>query len=1219
MSGLADVLAGIERFRDVEFVGRGASGAVYRAIDVELGTTVAIKAILDAKPEWIYRLKQEFRALRGVVHRNLVQLYDLVVGEDSGFFTMEYIEGADFTEEVRGPNDCSLGDLLARFRAAAPQLVEGVRALHIAGHLHRDIKPGNIKVDATGRVVLLDFDLATPVKRNLPMDFASAEFAGTFAYFAPEQLMGLSVGPAADRYAIGVVLYESLTGALPVDERSLLTRRHVVIPLRDREPDVPSWLAQLIEELLAADPDARPTEEEVLACLASERPPKPQAARRAATSDPPVGRAKELAQLAAVYRAGGSATVAVHGSSGVGKTELVRAFLEGLTAPVPLVLSGRCNPQESVPYQALDPVVDGLSRHLLARERALPSLDARETAAVIKLFPVLARIPALAGAARDVERLDVVERRRLGTRALRELLRAATSDGGLIVWLDDTQWSDVDSGTLLGEVMRPPDAPPLLLLLTYRSEDRDAISLLSVLTELGTQFSALAIQEIELRPLDRSNATELAGRLCSGLPLPPEQLDAIVAVAQGSPFLIHEMVRHLQSRQRGGADPNERVDLSNVVIDRLSELDSDEHRLLELISLCGQPTERGLLLRAAGLGGAGSRLIARLESRSLVRVQVSRGEYGIQTYHDRIREAIAGELRDDRRMQHHEDLARVFEASGRVEPDVLAHHFHGARQLAKAADYAVAAADNAAEALAFARAAELYRSARAWDPRAPEHARRLHSREAECTANASHLVEAGRLYLAASEDAPRLEALDLRRRATEHLLAGGSVEEGTAALTSLLNDLGLSYPRSARLAFLGNLRLLAGIWLAGLARRGAKDVDPEEAIRIDTCFGTGKTLVNMDGMRGSYFWIVGLARALAAGDRYRTARSLGVVGGILSLLGGPLAGPGRKMMKQARELAEELGAPELLGTLAVSEGQELMLHGHWRRASERSSEGVRLLSERCQGFAFECNIGRGQALRSMEEIGENGAQISDLAQQYYEAATSAANLYAEAAAVQHMSFAAMARGDLDTARSFARRGVELWDRGGFHLQHLYTVRAVALCDLYEGRPQASYHRFREIRSALRRSNLMRVPLVRVDVHQLSGLLALAMGARADGANREESLRSCERSARQLDREQRPDARAHARLLRAGVHVLRQREEDALPLLDEAIGACEEGGMVLRAACALLRKGEILRGDAGRECVERAWKRIEEIGVREPRRWAAMYALGFDVTERGHAA
>jgi hypothetical protein len=202
----------------------------------------------------------------------------------------------------------------------------------------------------------------------------------------------------------------------------------------------------------------------------------------------------------------------------------------------------------------------------------------------------------------------------------------------------------------------------------------------------------------------------------------------------------------------------------------------------------------------------------------------------------------------------------------------------------------------------------------------------------------------------------------------------------------------------------------------------------------------------------------------------------------------------------------------------------------------------------------------------------------------------------------------MARGDLSGARRLARRGVELWNRQGFHVQHLYTTRAEAQCDLYEGRPRASRDRLLELWPALLRSNLMRVPLARVDAYFLRGQLALAT-AQVEAGAREELLRSCAADARQLARLGRSDAAVHACLLRAGVHELRGRIELALPLLDEAIALCATGGMVLRGGCAQLRKGEILGGETGRLCIDEAGARIAKSGIAEPRRWAAMYALG----------
>jgi hypothetical protein len=408
------LFAGDARFRPLAFVGRGSLGSVYRALDEKSGSVVALKTILAAEPDWIDRLKREFRSVQGVVHRNLVQLYDLVVGEDACFFTMEFVEGQDFVSHVRGDKrEAPFVEVIDRFRLAAPQLAAGVSALHAAGHVHRDIKPGNLKVDTEGRVVLLDFDLVAPVAHHLPMDFASAGVAGTFAYMAPEQMIGEKIGPAADWYAVGGVLYESLTGELPTAE--LYHRR--IVPLLDRAPEVPAWLAALIEALLSNDPDARPTGEEILRCL--DRECAPEAPGTGVRAEEPrvelVGRARDLAQLESTYREGGVAVIGIHGSSGVGKSELVRTFLAGLAASAgeaaPVILAGRCNPQESIRYKALDAIVDALSRHLRDTGESLPNLEPGRAAALTRLFPVLARVPGLAEAARKGTVPDVLEAR----------------------------------------------------------------------------------------------------------------------------------------------------------------------------------------------------------------------------------------------------------------------------------------------------------------------------------------------------------------------------------------------------------------------------------------------------------------------------------------------------------------------------------------------------------------------------------------------------------------------------------------------------------------------------------------------------------------------------------------------------------------------------------------------------------------------------------------
>lgn len=1209
-----------DRYRRLALAGRGSMGTVYRALDREMGTEVAIKAIQRAGPDWIYRLKKEFRSLAGVTHPNLVQLYDLAAGEAGCFFTMEFVDGLDFVEHVRGSGGRSDDEVLRRFLAAAPQLVQGVEALHEAGHIHRDIKPTNLRVDREGRVVLLDFDLVAPHTSGDSLDPASAALAGTYAYMAPEQFRGHPASEAADWYSTGVVFYEALTGRLPVEEgalgRVIAGGAPEPTPIARFLPGVPDWLAELVEALLRADPDTRPGRSQIRAAFEqAEGAVRREAPGRLASSEL-VGRDQELDALRRIHAGtrseGRTAVAIVAGSSGVGKTALVRTFAEEVHREGgALVLASRCSPSESLPYKALDAIVDALSRQLLEDERPIGALSAQRASAMTHLFPVLARVPALAHAAERGEVRDLLETRRLAVGGLRETLAALARERDLVLWIDDAQWGDLDSARLLDALLRPPDAPPLLLVLSVRADERAASPLVAALEEAVAQYGTLHLAELGLEPLGSSDALSLANELCAraGWSGP---VDPLVAEAGGSPFLIQELARYLATRDAaGGAEALRGLNLQQVIARRVSELSAEERHLLELVSLCGRPIERSVVLRAARLGEPGRPAVARLESRSLVRVQSQEGGTRVEAYHDRIREAVAAELPRATRVGHHHDIAISLEALDDAEPDLLAHHFHEAEELPKAADYSLIAADKAYEALAFEHAAELYRSAREWDDRGSHRSRSLRTKEAHSLANAANLVDAGRGFLEAARDAPQLENLELRRKACEHLLAGASVDTGVDALSALLADLGLRYPPSARQAMLGTLAQLAKAWLRGSRSPVREQPDPLEAIRIDTLFAMGKSLVDMDAARGSYFSVAALSRALAFGDPYRLSRSLGIVGGLVALGAGPRWGRhGWRMLDRANAMAREIDAPELVGTLQVATGQVLLLSGRWQEALDHFAPAIEMLSTQCQGYVFETNIARSMTLRASQEIGVHVDEIAAGASQFLEATAAARNRYAETAAVQYVCFAALGRGDLAEARRWADRGSQLWSSIGdqeFHVQHLYTARAQAQCDLYAGRPARSLARFRQMWPALKRSGLMRVPLARVDAWTWRAQLELACLWQGSGGRAER--RRILRHARRLAALDRTDARIQARLLRAGLRALDGDASRAVSLLDEAMASCRSEGMALRAECIRLHQGRILGGAEGGALVVEASGEIGAYGVKDPARWAAMYAPG----------
>jgi serine/threonine protein kinase len=261
---------GTTRFELVEQIGRGGYGVVYQAIDHQSGQRVALKLLTRRGAEHRARFDQEFRALREIRHPYVVRAFEAFEEEGHAFFTMERVCGVPFLTHVRmsGPKSLLPFDA-ARLSRCMAQLVEAVQAVHRAGKVHRDIKPANILVSEEGRVVLLDLGLVTDVGSVQPADV----LAGTAAYMAPEQTMGVRIGPAADWYALGSVLYEALTGRLPFAGTSLevllAKQRAEPLPPRLIVPEIPMQLSALCVGLLKPDPLWRLTGDEARALLRS--------------------------------------------------------------------------------------------------------------------------------------------------------------------------------------------------------------------------------------------------------------------------------------------------------------------------------------------------------------------------------------------------------------------------------------------------------------------------------------------------------------------------------------------------------------------------------------------------------------------------------------------------------------------------------------------------------------------------------------------------------------------------------------------------------------------------------------------------------------------------------------------------------------------------------------------------------------------------------------
>jgi serine/threonine-protein kinase len=249
------VLAG--RYRLEGCVAYGGVGEVWRATDLVLGRPVAVK-LLRAEyaqhPEVLARFRAEARHAGSVSHPGIAQVYDY--GEDgaaaSPYLVMELVDGPSLARVL------AAGPLApARAMDVLAQAAAGLQAAHAAGLVHRDVKPGNLVVGPSGQVKITDFGIAHAAW-SAPITQTGA-LVGTPAYLAPERVMGGPATPASDLYSLGVVGYQCLTGTVPfegIPHEVTAAHRHRTLP--PLPPAVPAGVAELVLDLTARDPAARP-------------------------------------------------------------------------------------------------------------------------------------------------------------------------------------------------------------------------------------------------------------------------------------------------------------------------------------------------------------------------------------------------------------------------------------------------------------------------------------------------------------------------------------------------------------------------------------------------------------------------------------------------------------------------------------------------------------------------------------------------------------------------------------------------------------------------------------------------------------------------------------------------------------------------------------------------------------------------------------------------
>ena len=259
----------IAHYRIDGVLGRGGMGEVLAAFDEQLRRPVALKRLAGREsPEARARFWREARSLAALTHPGVVRVHAFGEAPDGSLYlAMERIEGRSLADLLDAPGDATASPPWPWSLSAslAMQLAEALDAAHAVGLVHRDVKPANVLVEASGRVRLVDFGLARATDGAEDRVTRTGAVLGTPAYMAPEQLEGTAVGPQADVFALGVVLYRLLSGVHPFTRDSahatalaVSTAKHR--PLEERVPEVPASLVAVVESCLALDPGARPAD-----------------------------------------------------------------------------------------------------------------------------------------------------------------------------------------------------------------------------------------------------------------------------------------------------------------------------------------------------------------------------------------------------------------------------------------------------------------------------------------------------------------------------------------------------------------------------------------------------------------------------------------------------------------------------------------------------------------------------------------------------------------------------------------------------------------------------------------------------------------------------------------------------------------------------------------------------------------------------------------------
>jgi serine/threonine protein kinase len=1222
------------RYELLHQLGEGGVGKVFVALDRETGEQVALKKLTRMSPLHVLRFKREFRALADIHHRNLVKLYELEHAEDGWFLTMELVEGASL---LRGLDDQQLPRVIDAFH----QLAQGVHAIHQAGMLHRDLKPSNVMLDRQGRVVVLDFGLVRELAAANDLVTLQGTASGTPAYMPPEQASAEELSAASDWYAFGVMLYEALSGMLPFDGRNpaeLIGRKLRLDAPPVPEDAAPEALRELCARLLLRDPQQRPAALEILAALARDVEPQLVTVTSELNSLPPqtltghssaelFGRDAERLQLedalTCCIREHISVAVHVRGPSGAGKSSLVQSFISDSVplaigaAADPLVLRSRCYEREAMPFKSIDGAVDALVTHLLKLDDLqVAHLLPQEISALSALFPVFERVPAvqqlMASSNKRQKEANALNTRRRAEEGFRSLLDSLAQIQPVVIWIDDLQWGDLDSTQVLHDWLKRPLDAPVLMVLSYRSDEVATSTSLSALLSAAAKSAQLVRQyELDLRPLKDSDVYALCSkRLDTTSSLPPAVIARIVRGAQGNPFLATQLSALARAKLARGEEDLTALSVNELVLHTSALLPLPAQQLLQVLAVAGRPLAPRVALQVAEVSSEQRAHIHELQALRLVRTRYVAGASLLEVYHDRVRESVQAALSEAERMRIQRALLRSALADRRNDLGWLHELAFGAGERATARHYGMLAAEAASASLAFERAAELYerclqltdagdKSAQLWKELALA---RVRCRRGALAADA---------YLEASALAEPSERVALLKLAASHMLRSGRFEEGERLVKQVLAELKISVPESTGglYAAIGWERTRIAV-LERLVRPHPGAKVPKDALQLGTLYGyLALDTQCYEPLRATLFQMRATRICFQYGEAETTARAY-CMNAALSALSADNAATKRveAMLARAQALIEDSAPPAVKLELYTARAMCAMLLGRLADAIEpaRSAEALYASNSASGelGDYFYMFVVRSAWLSALQFLGRH-REAAEVVRKVLEDAEATSNRCAvlqitlvRTGIEQVESSCSDSRARLDLERSELPKTTT----SVLHLLHTVAVlRAACMTAEYAWAAEV----YDKLWPKLQASPLQRSAYLMYLLHSIRARLLLNEHAATNSQSDPEPLVR-EHLHWLATKAPLPFRKPAPARLQARLAALSGKCERAAQLLELSCAAHTEIGAVDEAERDRYALGLLQAGAGGAALIESAVAALHSMGVREPQREIRAY-------------